>query len=282
MKRGQQLRAALVGAVLIAAAIPAITTWRASPSPTTSAPLRHAATVQPLTGSTVSSGSMPATVECAGISAPPPGPAYPIANQPWTAGFADQVINSVGAMDFPASYGGMKVTDDRDLVIYLAGQDPALVAEVDSLAGRAGMHVTYVGVPYSAGYLGALEECVAEELSDPEGRGVGDRGAVGRLGERGRRRHPGDAHQRAVVRPVRSVEPRPGCQRTSGPGCAVWRRPAGRAVADDTGSCRHLLTWRSLEGSLLQPAWRRECRHSGGATSPTTNSKGTDTHWLRK
>jgi len=172
MKRGQQLRAALVGAVLIAAAIPAITTWRPSPSPTASAPLGHAATVRPSTGSTVSSGSMPATVECAGIAAPPPGPAYPIANQPWTAGFADQVINSVGATDFPASYGGMKMTDDRDLVIYLAGQDPALVAEVDSLAGRAGMHVTYVGVPYSAGYLGALEECVAEDSPILKGEGL--------------------------------------------------------------------------------------------------------------
>ncbi len=73
----------------------------------------------------------------------------------------------MGATDFPASYGGMKVTDDRNLVIYLAGQDPALVAEVDSLAGRAGMHVTYVGVPYSAGYLGALEECVADDSEPP-------------------------------------------------------------------------------------------------------------------
>jgi hypothetical protein len=129
MKRGHQLRAALVGAALIAAAIPAITAGRPSSSPTAYATPGHAATVRT---STVSTGSTPATVECAGIAAAPPGPPYPIPNQPWTPGLAAAVINSVGVTDFPASYGGMELTGDRDLVIYLAGQDPALVAEVDS------------------------------------------------------------------------------------------------------------------------------------------------------
>jgi hypothetical protein len=31
------------------------------------------------------------------------------------------------------------------------------------------------------------------------------------------------------------------------------------ALADDAGSCGHLLIWRSLEDSLLQPSRRREC-----------------------
>ncbi len=172
MKRGQKLRAALVGAVLVAAAIPAITAWRPSPSPTASAPLGRAATVGPSTGSTVSTGRMSATVECAGVAAPAPGAPYPIPNQPWTARFADQVINSVGVVDFPASYGGMELTDDSDVVIYVAGQDPALVAEIDSVAGRAGVRVAYVGVRYSAGYLGALEECVAEDSPILKGEGL--------------------------------------------------------------------------------------------------------------
>jgi len=172
MKLGQQLRVTLVGAVLIVAAIPAMTARRPSPTPAAGAPQGYAATGGPSTGSTASTGTVPATVECARVAAPPAGPPYPIPNQPWTPGFADEVINSVGVTDFPASYGGMEVTDGRDLVIYLAGQDPALVAEVDSLAGRAGMHVTYVGVPYSAGYLGALEECVADDSPILRGEGV--------------------------------------------------------------------------------------------------------------
>ena len=178
MKRGHQLRAALVGAALIAAAIPAITAGRPSSSPTAYATPGHAATVRT---STVSTGSTPATVECAGIAAAPPGPPYPIPNQPWTPGLAAAVINSVGVTDFPASYGGMELTGDRDLVIYLAGQDPALVAEVDSLAGRAGVHVTYVGVPYSAGYLGALEECVAGDSPILRGEGLAIEALLGDL-----------------------------------------------------------------------------------------------------
>jgi hypothetical protein len=30
-------------------------------------------------------------------------------------------------VDFPASYGGVEITDDRDIVVYVAGKDPALV-----------------------------------------------------------------------------------------------------------------------------------------------------------
>jgi hypothetical protein len=122
MKRGQQLRVTLVGAVLIVAAIPAITTWRPSPTPAAGASQGYAATGVPSTGSTVSTGTAPATVECVGIAAPPRGPPYPIPNQPWMPGFADQVNNAVGVMEFPASYGGMEVPDDRDLVITWPGR----------------------------------------------------------------------------------------------------------------------------------------------------------------
>jgi len=164
---------------------------------------------------------------------PTPGPAYPIPSQPWTAGLAEEVINSVGATDFPASYGGMKVTDDRDLVIYLAGQDPALVAEVDSLAGRAGMHVTYVGVPYSADTWGPLRNA-CRGLSDPEGRGLaievlsGDlvNGVVDVTLET-------PTNVPSSVQSVLLTPPRlPAHKRSWMP---VWRRPAGRAVADDAG-----------------------------------------------
>ena len=46
-------------------------------------------------------------------------------------------------MDFPASYGGMLVTDDQDIKVYVAGNAAALIERVGSLAANR-IHVTYL------------------------------------------------------------------------------------------------------------------------------------------
>ncbi len=71
-------------------------------------------------------------------------------------------INTVGVMDFPASYGGMLVTDDQDIKVYVAGNAAALIERVGSLAANR-IHVTYLRVKHSLGYLNRIAEEVATD-----------------------------------------------------------------------------------------------------------------------